>query len=84
LLGARLTRVEAALNAGKTGGAPAVTMPARLARQGAAPLVRIPQVLPSGGQQDSLECRVERIEHELTPHFELLPLARPDAPGATR
>jgi hypothetical protein len=83
-LEARLARVEAALNANNTTGAWTAAAPAALARQGAAPLLQIPRVLPLGRQRDSLERRVEKIEQELTPHFELLPLARPAAPGVTR
>jgi hypothetical protein len=84
LLEARLARVEAALNGKQTTGAWTVTQPTGPAKHGAAPLIRIPQVLPPGGRQDSLEQRVEKIEQELTPHVELLSAARPEAPGVNR
>jgi hypothetical protein len=74
-LEARLARVEAALNAKETMG---------LAKNGATPLLRIAPVSPPAGQTDSLERRVEKIEQELRPHFQLLSPARPDAPAIIR
>jgi hypothetical protein len=83
-LEARLARVEAALNAKETTGAWRFTAPAGLAKNGATPLLRVPLVSPPAGQTDSLERRVEKIEQELRPHFQLLSPARPDAPAIIR
>jgi hypothetical protein len=84
LLEARLARVETALNGEKATAALAVKQPAGPAQSHAAPAFQIRTVLPPAGQQDSLEARAERIEQELTPHVELIPLARPENPAIDR
>jgi hypothetical protein len=81
----RLARVEAELNAQQTAGAPtapapAPRAPAALATQGTGPVFGSSYLwVPNGGQPGSLEERVEKIEKELTPHFEFLLQTKRDA-----
>ncbi|HUD45645.1 MAG TPA: hypothetical protein VMR33_02390 [Candidatus Baltobacteraceae bacterium] len=84
LLEARLARVEAGVNGNTTAIARIVALPAGSAKPGAVSTLWPPQVSPPGGQQDSLEWRVEKIERELTPHLEFISVAAPEAPDAKR
>jgi ABC-type glycerol-3-phosphate transport system substrate-binding protein len=79
-LEARLARVEAELNGKKTTEAWTAPPAAALAKQGTVQVFRSPGSWLPGGEQDTLERRVEKLEKQLTPHVELL-LAKPDAPA---